>query len=204
MKIVKRLPLCVGLTFGLSAHAFAAGDTVSETAQKAGEAAMTSTMSALGKNTVEVKFDKGSTKLSEAEVTALRSLIKSAHEKGKIEKVYIGAWADKAFAEGKAASYTDADKDLAKERAKAVKNVLDEVGARDIEVVNLAEKPNWFEQKLGTEEAKIKDTVAGKDITKGKEEANKEDREMAAVGHTMKSEGGASKAVVIVQHQVAH
>lgn len=204
MKIVKHLPLCVGLA--LAANAFAADDTVGESAKKAGESAMTGVMGAMEKNTVEVDFEKGSAKLSDMEVTELRSLIKAARDNGKIEKIYVGAWADKSFSEGKAADYSDADKNLAKERAKAVEKVLDEVGAKDVEVVNLADKPNWFAQTLGTEDSKIKDTVAGKDVTKGKsaDDVSKEDREMAAVGKTMKSEGGASKAVVVVQPEVAH
>lgn len=204
MNVMKSLPLCVGLA--LAANGFAADDSVKASAKKAGESAMTSAMGAMDKTAVEVDFDKGSTKLSEADVTQLRSLIKSAQENGKIEKVYVGAWADKAFAEGKNVEYTDADKKLAKERAKAVKDVLDEVGTRDVEVVNLADKPGWFAHTMGTEEAKIKDTVAGKSPTANKaaDDISKEDREMAAIGQTMKQEGGASKAVVVVQPKVAH
>lgn len=204
MKIVRHLPLYVGLA--LAGNALADNDTVGDSAKKAGEAAMTGVMGAMEKNTVEVDFEKGSSKLSEMEVTELRSLIKAARDGGQIEKIYVGAWADKAFSEGKGTEYTDADKNLAKERAKSVEKVLDEIGAKDVEVVNLADKPNWFAETVGTEEAKIKDTVAGKDVTKDKaaDEVSNEDREMAAIGKTMKSEGGASKAVVVVQPKVAH
>lgn len=202
MKISAKIAICCGLSTSFFAfNALASEDSVKADVRKAEESVLTKTYDILDKNVLEISFNKGSANLSEGDRVKLRSLVKSAREDGKIGKVVVAAYADKAYRDTANNTYTDAEKDLAKKRADNLEKALDEMDAGDVTTYNMAEKPNWFEKNLETDEAKVKQAAKGSQT----EQKDSEGQRLTAIGKTLKKEGGASKAVVIIEHaQVAH
>lgn len=202
MKTSAKIALCFGIGANFFAfNALANEEGVKADMRKAEESVLTKTYDILDKNVLEISFKKGSANLSEGDRVKLRSLIKSAREEGKIDKVIVATYADKAYRDTANNTYTDAEKDLAEKRADNLEKVLDEIGAGDVDTYNMAEKPNWFEKNLKTDDATVKKAVKGEQS----EQKDSENQRLTAIGKALKKEGGASKAVIIIeQTQVAH
>ncbi len=202
MKTSARIAIC----FGIGAHFFALSALASDSetkadTRKAEESVHVKTPNISSKNVLEISFKKGSADISEADRVKLRSLIKKSQQDGKISKVVVATYADKAFRDTKNNTYTDAEKDLAKKRADILEKALEEAGANNVDTYNMAEKTTWFEKNLNLEDAKVKQAAKGSEPT----QKDSEDRRLAAIGKTLKKEGGASRAVIIVEHEsMAH
>lgn len=202
MKKSAKFAICFGIGANFFAlHALANESEMKADARKAEESVLSKAYDVLDKNVLEISFKKGSADLSEADRVKLRALVKGAREEGKIGKVIVASYADKAYRDTANNTYTDSEKKLAKKRADNLEKALEEIGARDIDTYNMAEKANWFEKNLELEDAKVKQAAKGGQP----EQKDAEDRRLTAIGKTLKKEGGASKAVVIIEHtNIAH
>ncbi len=77
------------------------------------------------------------------------------------ERVIIAAWADQAApGEGKKPLSTNAVR-LAQARGEALRERLEKMGAKDIELHNMAKKPTKFAKFISSEDARIKKSLEG-------------------------------------------
>lgn len=143
----KVLVLALATSVGLSAHAMVSSETKAA-ADRLGAS-----------NLTEVKFDERSATLSDSQKKDLQQLVADARTKGEIKEIKVMVWPDKEYptAHQKAAK---ADIDLADARAKEIKKYMkDTLAVNDVDVYNMAERPNKLEEWFKTSDAKVKDTA---------------------------------------------
>lgn len=120
-------------------------------------------------NTTEyttITFDKGQKELSEMNKHHLRQLAEKAEADGrKIDEVKVLAWGDKEYSLEKSA--TKAEVNLAKTRADNVKKYLSTNLATDpdIDEVNMAKKPNMWDEMVRSDEYKTKEAFQTEQMT---------------------------------------
>jgi hypothetical protein len=126
----------------------------------------------------EVTFPKGSDALTEKDRAKIDSLMNGAGSTGKISEVRVISWADTAYPAAKGAKASDAQRDLADGRNKAIETAL---SGRNVSVkaYNMAEKPGALSELLNTSDAKVKKSFAAAGIT-GKP-VNKNSKSMIVV-----------------------
>jgi hypothetical protein len=105
----------------------------------------------------EVRFDHNSFSLTDSQKADLNKLVKSAREKGEIDKVKVLAWSDKEYVANKA-QQSKRDIVLAGNRLSEVKKYInDQLQVADVESYNMAERPTALEELFKTSDAKVKD-----------------------------------------------
>lgn len=142
-----------------------------------------------------IKFDAGSSLLSESDKISLRRLITNARRDGTINQVTVAAWSDKALPH-QGQKLLDADRDLADARAKSIKDFLkSEVKIDDVDTYNMAESSNWLARTFNTKDAELKSVFGrtGSDIPVTRDEFN-----------VIKKEGGPSTGVAVVEFKPLH
>jgi len=144
----------------------------------------------LDKDLTTVKFEKGSSTLSDTERRTLRAMVTAVRDDTKIENIIVAAWSDSDFPSKEGTKLGAAEKKLADQRAEIVKSVLTELGVSNIKVYSMAEHPGWIAKTFRTDEAKVKLSLNGKHV---------EDRKAEVVAQTLQSEGGPSSVVVLVK-----
>lgn len=110
----------------------------------------------------EIKFDQGKTDLKPDEVAELRQLIQQARSGGQeIDEIKVVAWADREYpAQGTTAPNQQIK--LADERANKIKKfVEDELKIDDVEVYNMAKRPNALQDIFNTKTAELKKSMEG-------------------------------------------
>jgi hypothetical protein len=110
----------------------------------------------------EIKFDQGKTDLKPDEVAELRELIQQAKSGGqKIEEIKIVAWADREYP-AKGTTAPNQQVKLADERADKIKKfVKDDLKIDDVEVYNMAKRPNALQDIFETKTAELKKSMEG-------------------------------------------
>lgn len=119
------------------------------------------TMSLGAQHSTEVAFDEGKTDLKQDELNELKEIVNQAKSGGqKIEEIKIISWADREYpAEGSTAAPNQQIK-LADDRAEKIRNYLKkELKVSDVEVYNMAKRPNALQELFNTQTAKVKDTL---------------------------------------------
>jgi hypothetical protein len=142
-----------------------------------------------------ISFDEGSALLTERDKSVLRSLVRDAVAKGTIDQITVAAWSDKTLpAQGR--KLLDVDRDLAAERADAIKAFLKtDMEVADVDTYNMAENANWLARTFNTRDAELKSVFgrAGADVPVTKDEF-----------YLIKKDGGPSMAVAIVEFKSMH
>lgn len=134
-----------------------------------------------------ISFKPGSSDLSEADKTALRTRVESLKASGQIEKAHIAAWADKPFPKGKN-DLARADRNLADSRIEKINSFLkDDLDLGNTDTFNMAEKSNWLARAFETSDAELK-SLFGEKIDSP---VRSEDFQL------IKKHGQPSKAVVV-------
>lgn len=142
-----------------------------------------------------IKFEAGSRSLTESEKNSLRNLIKEAQTKGVIRQVTIVAWSDKMLPRT-GNELSRRDRNLAKGRASAIENFLkSELALENVDTYNMAEPANWLARTLNSKDAELK-SVFGRPFN--------ETPLNSAQFYLVKSDGGPSKAVALVEYQTKH
>lgn len=100
-----------------------------------------------------VKFEKGSSALSDGTKKDISSFIKKARVNERINEVYVAAWADEPRVGDK--SLTDDQEDLARRRAHSLRAFLEELNV-DVDTFNMAKRTDLWARMFNTEEARVK------------------------------------------------
>jgi hypothetical protein len=137
----------------------------------------------------EISFDHGKTDLKASEKEELKELVDQAKANGqKIDEIAVVAWADREYpAEGTMAPNQQVK--LAEERAEKIKSYLKrQLNVSDVDVYNMAKRPNSLQELFNTKTAKVKDTMENA----GAAPTNKEDTGLFGL------KGKTSEALVLV------
>lgn len=108
-----------------------------------------------------ISFDQGSNALSEMNKTAIRDLVVKVGSEN-ISRIEVVSWSDKDFPRT-GSDLPKADRDLADQRAKHVKDfITDSLGISGLKVstYNMAETSNWLARTFRTDDAELKSVFA--------------------------------------------
>jgi len=169
-----------------------AGQETKEGAKAAAEKTETVVNDAIDKKSEVIDFDKGSSALSENELSSLRALMASLDAPSKNAKIYVAGWSDQELpADGRKALGNDSVK-LANDRIGKVRAALKKLDVKgEVVPVNLAKSPNTLQEVFGTKSAKVSN--------KALHNANSDDARLDEAGKAIQGRGGPSKVVVYVQ-----
>lgn len=104
----------------------------------------------------EIKFTESSTGLTADQKKEIDQVIANARSKGNIEEVKIMAWADKEYPMNQE-KYSSQDIEIANKRLNAIQNyVKKQLKVSDVDVYNMAERPNKLEELFKTTDARVK------------------------------------------------
>lgn len=137
----------------------------------------------------KISFEEGKADLKQSEIEQLREVVKQAKANGhKIDEIAVIAWADREYpAKGETAPNQQIK--LAEERANKIKSFLKkELNVGDVDVYNMAKRPNSLQELFTTKTAKVKDTMENA----GAAPTNKEDEGLFGL------KGKSSEALVLV------
>lgn len=139
--------------------------------------------------TVQVEFTKGGKVLTPASKTALRNAVMNAGAADVERDVTIAAWSDKAFPSG-GVRLERIDRSLADDRIDVIEDYLEEMNNIDIvDTFNMARHSGYIANMFDTREAEVKG---------GGNAAQEMDNEVRMLRKEIQSNGGPSKAVVVV------
>ena len=146
----------------------------------------------LDKDITTVNFKKGSSNLSNAEISSLKSLVTAAKKNGVVEEFVVAAWSDQEYPTAPDQKLTVKQRDLADKRNDQIKNVLKEADSGTVSTYSMAERPSWIAKTFNTEDAQVKG--AGKN-------SSADDQAEIHIGKRLRDKGGPSKAVVVVKYK---
>jgi hypothetical protein len=184
--------LISAMFLGASAGAWAGGDKKAynkEDKKTDARSAMTEGEQGVAFEKVTVTFDRGQSTVKPEDRKRLKEAVKSAKNRGDLERTEVAVWSDKAHpGQGE---LLEADRDLANDRISAVKEILnEELGTLDfVSEYNMAESTNWLGRMFNSSEAELDSAYA-------RDEALPMDRHGLRM---IKEEGAPSKAVVILK-----
>lgn len=139
-----------------------------------------------------IQFKPGSAMLNDEAKTKLRQLVRTVRANRAIEQVTVASWSDKKLLM-KDASLTDTDRDLAKKRSEAIKDLVSmELGVTDVDIYNMAEPANWLARTFNTDEAELK-SIFGR--TAEETPVTREEFQL------IKGAGAPGRAVVVAEYQ---
>jgi len=105
----------------------------------------------------EVKFDKGSSVLSEDARAELDRVIANAASSGKIDQIKILTWADAEYPADVQKALPKPQRDLVSRRNKAMNDYIKaKTSGVNVDTYNMAERPNALEKLFNTSDARIK------------------------------------------------
>ena len=174
---------CLSLSSGLAAGALLAAEPggIAETVQK-------QAYEITGKDVATIKLGTGSSALSAAEQSELRTMYQAVRDNARVREIIVAAYSDHPYPSGSSAS-------LAEKRGSEVKKFLAELGAKNIRVVNMAQKANWFERTFDTKDSQIKHESSEKDS-----KASSDHFFYDALGAHLQASAGPSNVVVVIRH----
>lgn len=144
------------------------------------------------KDSLVLKFDKGSARISNDEKKRIRALMESNKQAGNDLRVTLAAWADNDYikTDQSAQSASAGDKTLADKRLKAINDFLksEKIVYTAQQEYNMAKEPHRFAKLIETRDAVLKQSVV-QDKTTDSVSLNR-DIEL------MKADGGAQKAII--------
>lgn len=177
-----------------SNYAFAANKTAAQKMESVKRDARTAAYKLTDKDSLVVKFEKGSATISADEKNRIIALLDANAAKTEELKVMIAAWSDSDFiAKDKpAANATKNDKSLAAKRIKAVEEVLKKEKAKYSvdHKYNMAEKPSMLGEMIDSRDSVVKNKVVQGAETSS--DALNQDIEK------LRSDGGASRAIISI------
>lgn len=140
----------------------------------------------------EFEFKKGSETLSPASKKRLEELSRSALKKGKIEVIKVITWADQEYPSPKKKTLSSDQVALANNRNTEIRNYLKKMYPNQdvsgkIELISMAERPNFYNKLISSDAARIKRSLetSGIPTTESKN----------------KTSGKTSKSIVLIKMQ---
>lgn len=108
----------------------------------------------------EIEFDKGSSKLTSSAQLKLERLLSRMQSNQNIESIKVLSWADQEYPAERAESLPESQRELAEKRNETIKNFVENVnGGLSVDTLSMAERPNEITRFLGTEDARIKESL---------------------------------------------
>lgn len=107
----------------------------------------------------EIEFRKNTAALDIAARESLRRLVQEARKAGKIDEIKVAVWADRPYPSVGKQKLNEKERNLAYERARAIEDYLEELEVGDIDIYNMAERPNALERLMNTSDAKVKNVL---------------------------------------------
>lgn len=120
---------------------------------------------------VEVLFAKNSAKVSPEAAAKIEAMFKNVPDQKRVKGVKIISWADDEYPSTGDKKLSSTQVDLAKERLESVQRIVkDRHAGLQFELVNMAKRPGPFSKLVGTEDARIKESLerAGVSTTEDK------------------------------------
>ncbi len=144
----------------------------------------------LGPNTT-ISFEAKSAQLTQVSKDELSKIATDARAHGKIDEVQVAVWSDNP-APRKGEKLSDADRKLADQRAKAIKDYLKKpLNVGDVDTFNMADRASWLARTFDTDEAQLKAEIGrGGDGVMSKEEFQ-----------IFRDGGKPSKAVLLIRYE---
>jgi len=180
------------LSVGFASPAF----TQEKTIDKAATEAKKLMYQIVDKSDYTVNFKKGSSAVDQSSANSIKALLESLKDQLTGATIVVGAWSDRDFPLDQKVKLSAADGKLASSRADAVANYIKKLGVTtDVEKVNFAEQNTLFSKffSLGSDAPEIKDAI---------QNGVSDSQKVAAVAKTMRDQGGAGKAVIVVRKEV--
>lgn len=191
MKVIQILAIAGFSTVTVGAYAEDAS-----TMQSVQSAAQQMYYEITGKDSTVINFEKASAILSDAGRNELTALLNAVRDTSPIKEILIVSYSDLDYPQGKKGDLPAKSRQLAKDRAEAVKKRLEELGAKDIQVHNMAEKATWYEKLWVSTDAQVKSEAKEK-----KSSTDTDDSFYQILGQSLKKSGGPGKVVVVIRHQ---
>ncbi|MDD4976101.1 MAG: hypothetical protein PHY93_17225 [Bacteriovorax sp.] len=111
------------------------------------------------KNYVEIKFNEGSSNLSDSAKDSLRSVLSEARREGKVDEVIVLSWADENYPSKEVKKLSKEQRDLANQRNKNIKEYLKMMRDVDVNSYNMAERPSAFSKLFNTADSELKSSM---------------------------------------------
>jgi hypothetical protein len=111
------------------------------------------------KNYVEIKFNEGSSSLSDTAKDSLRSVLNEARQVGKVDEVIVLSWADENYPSKELKKLSKQQRELANQRNKNIKEYLKMVRDVDVNSYNMAERPSAFSKLFNTADNELKNSM---------------------------------------------
>jgi hypothetical protein len=104
----------------------------------------------------QVEFDEGQSALKANDADEIKAAVAEAKKAGNVTEVKILSWADQEYP-AKGTKAPKASVSLADERANKIKDMVKkDLGVKDVDVYNMAKRPNAVQDILKTSTAKVK------------------------------------------------
>lgn len=105
----------------------------------------------------KIHFSKASAVLDAADKKHIRDQILAAKAQGEIDEIKVVVWADQKYPIESKKKLSDAQLKLAESRGDAIRNYVEEqLDIADVDIYNMAERPNAFERLFRTSDARVK------------------------------------------------
>lgn len=124
------------------------------------------------------------------------ALLNAVRDTSPIKEILILAYSDLDYPRGEKGDLPQKSRHLAKDRAEAAKDRLEELGAKDIKIHNMAEKATWYDKMWVSTDAQVKSEAKEK-----KSSTDPDDSFYQILGQSLKKSGGPGKVFVVIRHQ---
>ena len=148
-----------------------------------------------GKDVATLKFDKGKSTLSSGDQSELRTMYNAVKEDSRVTEIIVAAYSDLPYPKSKKSELPTKSRQLADKRGTEVSKFLNELGAKNVRVVNMAERATWLDRTFDTKEAQVK-----RESSEMPSKANTDDLFYESLGRHLQKSGAPSDVVVIIRH----
>ena len=148
-----------------------------------------------GKDAATLKFNKGSSALSSSDQSELRTMYNAVKSDSRVKEIVIAAYSDLPYPKSQKSDLPRKSRGLADKRGAQVAKFLHELGAKNVRVVNMAQKATWIERSFDTDEAQLKHGAA-----ESSAKVDADDKFYESLGKHLQTTGGPSDVVVVIRH----
>ena len=110
-------------------------------------------------NFVEIKFEPGSTGLSESAKSSLDQVLAQAKSAGKLDQAIVMSWSDEEMPSKDLKKLPKYQRDLADNRNNAVRDYVKSIQKIDVDAYNMASQPNALSKWFNTTNYKLKNSL---------------------------------------------
>jgi hypothetical protein len=148
-----------------------------------------------GKDAATLKFKKGSSALSPSDQSELRTMYNAVKSDARVKEIVIAAYSDLPYPKSQKSDLPHKSRGLADKRGAQVAKFLHELGAKNVRVVNMAQKATWIERSFDTDAAQLKRGAAERS-----DKVDADDKFYESLGKHLQTTGGPSDVVVVIRH----